>query len=891
MNEIELKYDINTLNQAVEYNKSSGRFMIVPMHSGEYDLDTLEKAWEKFNAQHKQLRREADWKSLELFGITNQEHYEYLRNKCLGFTKIETIKLTDEIVPSGSITDTNLFELANIQSKDVKELSESKKLDKKSSKLEMTSFEYGYLLSENTSGIKRDIVKLKLSLYETKNYSESVKKENILYLEEKNTKNYDRSLQEIIKFNNLLNKFDYIIPASNTSDVSSKTYEYYKMLKPEEFEKYHGGICWDYVAYEADYFNKNFPEIKYSVYFIVSINDDDQPTHTFLLFKHKNYTYWFESSWKSMCGVYRFNNESEALDYICKELRKGIKNYKKQYAIKFNPLDKKLFGLNTTEYMKYMERRLPDKPRKEVSEPNKPIKITSSMLKENLLTIDNKKPEDGTIDNKIKVDYPALPPDELLDIGVFNNENYYAEYKALKIDDKYTTKNWFESYQKYCLGIQEQEFIALTQARHSKLIELCDQLSKDPNNNQLKQYILELGWNPEIPYTSENRNLMSKYTKTKLNEFYNEFSFIDVQGIEDIDYINEEMNEDNILYPVYIVLLSSKSAFGKVIKKVTDSIWTHGAVSFDTKMNRIYSYDREGFTYDNLEKYGKDSKISVHTIFLNKKDYIKMKTRLDYFIANKKKTHYGFDNVLNVVSGKVKNHDLNLICTEFVDKLFKFVGIDLTHKSSNLVTPEDMNKSMKRNKKIYTVYDGYTGNYNQNVVDKRVAKLQASGKVFRELFTDKHCERIINKYTIEPITEAKEFPVQFDKEGNLLIKNIKKINYNEEYNKSHKLLKEYEKTGNIEAMKYEIAKLWFMFHLLEKIKHDKVLSKEELKVINDSRARIYNDFQKYLKVIQTKEKDFEFNKYYEESPFSDSAYKFNASTLGFTKEFIKSLIF
>ncbi len=685
---IESRYTPEVLQAAEEYNNTSGRFMVVPpkdqsFMSDDANLAALEEIWKKYNSQYKKLKREADWRSLVLFGINNIDHYEYLKTKYLYCNKIEMPEPTDILVPSENEIRTNLFEFSNIRSKDVEDLNESND----SINLEMSSFDYGCLLLENTSGIKRDLAKLSLSLYETKSLPETLRKEKLLSVED-----------------------------------------------PEE-------------------------------------NGD------------------------------------------------------------------------------------------------------------------------GFIDNKIKVDYPALPPDELLDLGVFGNDNYYAEYKAIRIDENHSSKDWFDTYQKYCVGIETEETEVILKSRHNKLIELCNELSNDTNNAQLKQYILELGWNPELPYTPGNRALVSKYTRNKLNKYYNEFSFIDIQGIEDVDYIDEAVSdEDSKLYPVYIVLLSSTTAFGKVIKKATKSIWTHGAIAFDTALDKIYSYDREGFTYDSLTKYGKDSKISVYTMFLNKKDYIKLKSRLDYFIANKKKTRYGYDNLLRVLTGKVKNNDLNLICTEFVDKMFKYIGIDLTHKSSNLVTPEDMSKSVKRNKKIYMVYNGFTGNYKKNKTDKRVAKLQVSANALREIFTDQLCNAIIEKYAITPIVEVKEFPVQFDKEGNLLIKNIKKINYNEEYNKSHKLLKEYEKTGNIEGMKYELSKLWFMYTVLEKIKHEKKLTREELKAINDSRARIYNDFQKYLNIVQTKEKDFNFNNYYEESPFSNSAYKLNASTIKYAKDFIKSLI-
>lgn len=191
----------------------------------------------------------------------------------------------------------------------------------------------------------------------------------------------DSIFQEIVAFNNELNNFEYIIPATGKLNVSEDDFmKYYKMLTPKEFEKYGGGVCWDYVAYEADYFKRHFPSIKFKSFFVVSINDMDQPTHTFILFDYKGYTYWFEASWKDMHGLYKFKNEKDALDYICKKLREPVRNYKKQYVIEYDPLDKTLFGMSCTEYMDYMGDRLPDKPRVDIDRPKEPLEVISEPL-------------------------------------------------------------------------------------------------------------------------------------------------------------------------------------------------------------------------------------------------------------------------------------------------------------------------------------------------------------------------------------------------------------------------------------------------------------------------------------------------------------------------------
>lgn len=139
----------------------------------------------------------------------------------------------------------------------------------------------------------------------------------------------------------------------------------------------------------------------------------------------------------------------------------------------------------------------------------------------------------------------------------------------------------------------------------------------------------------------------------------------------------------------------------------------------------------------------------------------------------------------------------------------------------------------------------------------------------------------------EVVSEAKEFPVGFDKDGNLLIKNWKSIDYNIEFSKSSKLLKAYEETNNIEVMKYELAKLWFLNSLLE----DKIYNKNDKNKaeLQKTRNTILNTFSKYIRIVCSKEEQFNFTEYYNNTPFSDKAYKISHNTLKYGIKILKSI--
>jgi len=166
--------------------------------------------------------------------------------------------------------------------------------------------------------------------------------------------NYDL-FEKIKSLNERLNNYDYGIP-NQLSDSDEYFEKYYKLLSPEEFEKYKCGVCWDYVVYESYFFKKYFSNIKFETYFQLTTNENDYyVTHTFLIFElDKNY-YWFESSWKSECGIYKFNNKKECIKNIMKKCK--YKNYK-QYLCKYNALNKNMYGMNCKEYMNYMIKKI-----------------------------------------------------------------------------------------------------------------------------------------------------------------------------------------------------------------------------------------------------------------------------------------------------------------------------------------------------------------------------------------------------------------------------------------------------------------------------------------------------------------------------------------------------
>lgn len=529
-------------------------------------------------------------------------------------------------------------------------------------------------------------------------------------------------------------------------------------------------------------------------------------------------------------------------------------------------------------------------------------------------------------------DIPYFSPEELED---FKDLYAKSEVRFLDEDNKLNSREWLDNCTLLFNGIisdKQQEYTALWVKKIQELYYEINKTKDKTKINELKQYILDLGWNPECEFSLENRVKNTQYKRELIKSKFTKDVY-DIreftQNIENkIDYISESsIIEQPEKFPLYIVLTYTGTGFGKLINRYTHGIYSHAAISLDADMTRLYSFNirDNGFSLESLKGYlkeNKDSTMVIYTLFINKKDLLTVKTKLDYFLLNKKRTRYSILNIIGLLINKPIELANDMICSQFVDYILKSIDVDITNKHSGLVTPNDLYISLNPN--IYKLYEGKISDYDYKKLEKLKNVLIKKTKTITESMTqiineNQYIEQLyINKdnltniialdeksdiisedkkdiynylkpyIDIVYIKEAKEFPVQFDEDGNLLIKRIQILDFDHEFSQSHKLLKLYEDSENLEGMKYELSKLWFLNNLLEKkIYSESDRNKKE--GYHKSRARILNDFHKYSKLINSKDKEFNFTNYYNNSPFSDATVKINNSTLHHGGKLIKNI--
>lgn len=110
--------------------------------------------------------------------------------------------------------------------------------------------------------------------------------------------------------------------------------------------------------------------------------------------------------------------------------------------------------------------------------------------------------------------------------------------------------------------------------------------------------------------------------------------------------------------------------------------------------------------------------------------------------------------------------------------------------------------------------------------------------------------------------------------------------YMDEYAEAHRILKENYKNNNYDAMKDNVC---FMFLLISVIERDNRYKDREPEIVK-ARAYAINDFKTYLKYIQEKEPDFNFEKYYRESGIENKVINIPKSSIVGIKNLLKIIL-
>lgn len=478
--------------------------------------------------------------------------------------------------------------------------------------------------------------------------------------------------------------------------------------------------------------------------------------------------------------------------------------------------------------------------------------------------------KESTIDNTT-FNWPYIHSPFFTDIEISQLQNYYAES---------TDESYHDYFKEENNAIKNSDDRNTGKSWNNRIMELQNKLQfeQDPEiQDQIKQNLVDLGWNPEIEYTVESQAMARNRFIKLMTESRCSIDMIDISNtINSNSNIIFSESHGERLYPISIILIRGNSPVSGIITKFTNSDFTHSALALDGDFNKLYSFNFEnnirfggGFSLESIKNYPKEGRLGIYTFFVNKNDYKKIEAKLQELLLNIKNTTYNIFNLIlfpfKHISSEMSD---SMICSQFVDSCMKMINIDLTNTKSSKVSPGMLYNKIVDNAKIYKTYDGIVGDFDTNVVSKFLYKLSKTAKAYNES---------INTNLLIYVIEARKIPIEITDRGDVLLTNPMP-DFDAEYMVSHKLLMQYDKAKNYEGMKYELARLYYMNYILEKkLYHNSFLSNKEKNI--KTRARVLNDFNKYIEILLKHDKDFNFSKYYEESIFYPNTVEIKGSTI------------
>lgn len=177
------------------------------------------------------------------------------------------------------------------------------------------------------------------------------------------TANFDSTMKACKELHDAWSKFDYGIPIDGKiKNVPSAEYfeKNYRFLSPEDFEKYGGGVCWDFVEWGAKFLRDR--GIQFHQYYIQTDTPPNYDTHTFILCKCGTQYIYPESAFgivdRDMGGVGVFDKFKDVAEYITSMMFEcnGNKSRFKEFKYSVQEFYRvPAYGSTCGEYMDFMK--------------------------------------------------------------------------------------------------------------------------------------------------------------------------------------------------------------------------------------------------------------------------------------------------------------------------------------------------------------------------------------------------------------------------------------------------------------------------------------------------------------------------------------------------------
>ncbi|WP_188455947.1 hypothetical protein [Virgibacillus oceani] len=167
---------------------------------------------------------------------------------------------------------------------------------------------------------------------------------------------------------------------------------------------------------------------------------------------------------------------------------------------------------------------------------------------------------------------------------------------------------------------------------------------------------------------------------------------------------------------VYILLTDTGTIFTRMIKFYTKKPYNHASISFDSKLDEVYSFGRKnvnnpfigGFVIENIkESIFKEATCAVFCCPITGLQKRKMGQFIQKIKQNEHLYHYNFLGLFAVILNKQLRRENAFFCSQFVASVLKESDTINFSKPLSLITPHDLQESPG----FQLVYKGKLRNY------------------------------------------------------------------------------------------------------------------------------------------------------------------------------------
>lgn len=200
------------------------------------------------------------------------------------------------------------------------------------------------------------------------------------------------------------------------------------------------------------------------------------------------------------------------------------------------------------------------------------------------------------------------------------------------------------------------------------------------------------------------------------------------KSLTEATYI-EATRDDGRYFPVFVFLCYTGSTIAKLIKAFTHDPYAHSSLSFDTTLNDMISFARDGMVTEDIKKgeYGEKAaqiRYSLYMYMANAMEYDSMKAFVNGLMEKKDKLKYNLLGLTNFIFGRGSEHEDRFFCSEFIASVINAGNSKVIKHQPYFTKPY----SFAKNKNFIFIKTGLLKQYDPKVVDRLVAeKLEEGG--------------------------------------------------------------------------------------------------------------------------------------------------------------------